>query len=66
MRDGHVVIRRVGGLEDQAGVLLLARLVIRRVGGLEDSYHAVFGRLAVIRRVGGLEVSGRTPRVRTR
>ena len=55
---GKVVIRRVGGLEDQKRRVAVIVPVIRRVGGLEDLEKDARAPLIVIRRVGGLEVLG--------
>ena len=52
---GQIVIRRVGGLEDQKTYLHPPQFVIRRVGGLEVQRPDADGALPVIRRVGGLE-----------
>ena len=47
------VIRRVGGLEETAGLRFGSRNVIRRVGGLEEHPRHAGRGLNVIRRVGG-------------
>lgn len=51
-----LVVRRVGGLEDQNPCEHLFAHVVRRVGGLEERREVVRRAGRVVRRVGGLEV----------